>query len=182
MTDQTDPPHHPGEEPVMDRADLLTALVLLALGAAILWWSWAMPRLEVRRIHPLTVPGLVPGLLGGALMLCSAILGLRAWQRMRQDGGEGWRALARLMSSDAARRVAVLSALILTYTLVLVGLVPFWIATALFVFAAIAVFELVLTDQPRPLRAGLAWAAGQAVVVAVIVTLVFERGFLVRLP
>jgi putative tricarboxylic transport membrane protein len=182
MTDQTDPPQHAEEEPVMDRADLLTALVLFALGAAILWWSWTMPRLEMRRIHPLTVPGLVPGLLGGALMLCSAILGLRAWQRMRQGTREGWRALARLLSGDAARRVAVLSVLILTYTLVLIGLVPFWIATALFVFAAIAVFELVLTDQTRPLRAGLSWAAGQAFVVAVIVTLVFERGFLVRLP
>jgi hypothetical protein len=182
MTDQTEPPSPDAEEPVMDRADLLTALVLFALGTAILWWSWTMPRLEMRRIHPLTVPGLVPGLLGGALMLCSALLGLRAWQRMRQGGGEGWRALARLLASDGARRVAALSALILTYTLGLVGFVPFWLATALFVFSAIAVFELLLTDEPRPLRAGLLWAAGQAVVVAVAVTLVFERGFLVRLP
>ncbi len=182
MTDVTDPPPPPGEEPVMDRADLLTALVLFALGAAVLWWSWTMPRLEVRRIHPLTVPGLVPGLLGGALMICSAILGLRALQRMRQGSGEGWRALSRLLASDAARRVAVLSALILTYTLILVGLIPFWLATALFIFSAIAIFELLMTDQPRPLRAGLAWAVGQAIVVAVAVTLVFERGFLVRLP
>jgi hypothetical protein len=182
MSDQLATPQQPDEDPVMDRADLLAALALFTLGAAILWWSWSMPRLEMRRIHPLTVPGLVPGLLGGTLMLCSAILGLRAWQRMRKGTRAGWRALARVLSGDAARRVTVLSALILTYTLVLVGLVPFWVATALFVCAAIALFELVLTDQPRPLRAGFTWAAGQAIVVAVTVTLVFERGFLVRLP
>ena len=55
--------------PAMVRADLLTAIVFIVLAAAMLYGSWTMDRLEVRRIHPFTAPGVVPGLLSAALLL-----------------------------------------------------------------------------------------------------------------
>ena len=79
--------------------------------------------------------------------------------------------------------MATAFALVLVYTLVLVGWLPFWLATALFVFAFIAAFELAARRlRRRGPRRTLAWAAAVALVAGVAVVLVFERGFLVRLP
>ena len=59
----------PAEDATRARADLITAIVLLALGLAVFYFSWTMDRLEVRRISPATIPGLVPMILGAALAL-----------------------------------------------------------------------------------------------------------------
>ena len=90
--------------------------------------------------------------------------------------------LAAAVTSGAAGRVGMVLVLTLTYTLGLVGLVPFWLATGLFVFAFILVFEIWLAEPRRRLAQSLPWALGLAIATAAIVTLVFERAFLVRLP
>jgi len=163
----------------MARADLIAALVFIVLGAAVLYGSWTMPRLEARRIHPLTVPGLVPGLLSAALIICGVVLAVRAARTPAQDG---WRTLGAALVSQQAMRAGIVAVLALVYTLGLVGLLPFWGATALFVFAFILVFEIWLAEPRRTLMQSLPWAAGLAVFTAAAVTLVFERAFLVRLP
>ena len=163
----------------MVRADLIAAIAFIVLGALVLYGSWTMPRLEVRRIHPMTVPGLVPGILSIALLLCGGILALRA---LRTRAERGWTALGQVLVSEGARRVFVLLALILVYTLVLVDRVPFWAATALFVFAFVLTFEIWMTARERKPLVSVGWALGLAVVTSVTVTLVFERLFLVRLP
>ena len=165
--------------PAMVRADLLTAIVFIVLAAAMLYGSWTMDRLEVRRIHPFTAPGVVPGLLSAALLLCGIVLAIRS---LRLPAPGGWTSLAAAVTSGAAGRVGMVLVLTLTYTLGLVGLVPFWLATGLFVFAFILVFELWLAEPRRRLAQSLPWALGLAIATAAIVTLVFERAFLVRLP
>ena len=55
-------------------ADRLTSVVLFALGAAMLIGGYSMDRLEIRQIHPASIPGLVPMVLGASLMLCAALL------------------------------------------------------------------------------------------------------------
>lgn len=173
-------PQDPADRPRRNAADLLAGLLFAALGLAVLYGSWTMPRLEERGIHPLTVPGLVPGLLGLALLLCGGLLAAGAWRSGHL--GTGLAALLALARAPAAARLAAALALILGYTLVLVGWLPFWLATALFVFAFIACFEIWLAPATPPLGRTLAWAAGVALVTGVAVVLVFERGFLVRLP
>ena len=163
----------------MVRADLVAAIAFIVLGALVLYGSWTMPRLEARRIHPMTIPGLVPGILSIALLLCGGLLALRA---VRTRADNGWAALRQSLWSEGARRVLVLLALIFVYTLVLVDRIPFWAATALFVFAFILTFEVWLTSRERRPMVSLAWAFGLAMVASVSVTLVFERLFLVRLP
>jgi Tripartite tricarboxylate transporter TctB family len=161
-------------------ADLLSGLVFVALGLATLYGAWTMPRLENRGVHPLTVPGLVPGLLAVALILCGGLLAAKAW---RGPGlRPGLRALLALGRSREAARVGAVLALVLTYTLLLVGWLPFWLASALFVFGFIVTFEVALPSEPPVLGRTLAWAAAVALVSSAAVVLVFERAFLVRLP
>ena len=57
----------PGRRPRRNAADLLSGLLFVLVGLAVLYGSWTMPRLANRGIHPLTAPGLVPGVLALAL-------------------------------------------------------------------------------------------------------------------
>ncbi|WP_196260040.1 tripartite tricarboxylate transporter TctB family protein [Pelagibacterium limicola] len=168
------------DTPAAIKADLLAGMFFLVLGLVIAYLSWDMPRLETRRIHPATIPGLVPGLLGGALALCGFLLALSSARAAPL--ASGWKTFGHRFVGAEAKRVLALAGMVLVYSLGLIGWLPFWLATGLFVFVAIVAFEVWLNDAPAPLARSLIWAAVQAVIVAGAVTFVFERGFLVRLP
>src|ERR1700731_4684023 len=70
---------HP-EAVVGQRTDLLSAIGWMTLGMAILIGSVMMDRLEDQDINPYTIPGLLPGLLGIAMMILGALLALRSWR------------------------------------------------------------------------------------------------------
>tara|TARA_R110002020_G_scaffold192728_3_gene392913 strand:+ start:93 stop:650 length:558 start_codon:yes stop_codon:yes gene_type:complete len=167
------------EPPAMIKADLLAGLFFIVLSVATLVASWNMDRLTARRINPLTVPGLVPGILSAALLVCGLILAIRS---VRTSAPGGWHDLRQAIVSTAAQRAGAVLLLTLAYALVLVGLLPFWLATGLFVFVFIMVFETWLAAPRQPLLQTMPWAFGLAVATATLVTLVFERLFLVRLP
>jgi hypothetical protein len=163
----------------MARADLLMGVLFVVLGMAIFYASWTMPRLENRGVPPLTVPGLVPGGLSIGLTLCGLMLAIHAL-RLRVDGG--WRDFAELFRSRAAMRASSVIALVLIYALGLVGWLPFWAATTLFVFTFVIVFEVVLVEPAGSWKQSLPWAIGLALFTGVAVVLAFEQLFLVRLP
>ena len=147
------------DEAVTARADLLAAIVLVLLGIAVMYFSWTMNRLEARHIHPATIPGLVPLILGGALTLCGALLGVRA-ARLGRPGA--WAGLWQVVTSPHAVRAGVVLVMALVYTLILVGRMPFWLASMIFIFAFIVVFETVLA-QTKSLVRTLFWAATVAI-------------------
>ena len=166
----------------MVKADFVTGLAFLALGIAALIESLRMPRFETLAINPYTVPGIVPGLLGVVIAALGAMLALRA----ARSGG--WRvapALARLATlhrSEGAQRLALALALTFGYAAGLFGRLPFWLASALFVFAFIALFEWRAHIEAKARWRALAFAAGEAAVASAAVTLVFRYLFLVNLP
>lgn len=161
------------------RADLVIGVVLWLLGLAVVYGSWTMPRLEQRHIHPSTIPGLVPGLLGIGLVFCSAMLTLKA---LRTPAPGGWAGFFGIFPTLAGARVTALVVMVLIHTLGLVGRIPFWAAGALFIFSFICVFELWLTSNPKPWKSTLAWAVGIGLGAGIGIHYVFERIFLVRLP
>lgn len=167
------------EEAVRARADLITALVFVGLGIAIAYMSWTMDRLEVRRIQPATIPGLVPFFLGVFLTLCGGLLAWRSYRLSRPGSGAS---LLGLLVSWAAVRVYIVAVLAFVYTLGLVGRMPFWLASCLFIFSFIMLFETVFADEKQPLLRSLFWAVVVALVGGLGIFFVFERIFLVRLP
>jgi len=154
------------------KADLWFSLFLIALGAAAAVESWRMPRLEHLGINPMSVPGLTPGILGAILALLGLSLFLRSVLRRQESdqpdpaAREGW------------LRLAVTLGLCLLYAAVLLGWLPFWLATGLFVFAFVLAFSWLERGRLRALLA----AAMMSVVTPGAVTLLFARVFLVRLP
>ena len=160
----------------MARADLLTAVVLLALGLAMLRGGFVMDRLEIRSIHPLSIPGLVPMALGAALATCAVVLMAGAIEAGAMRGR-----LLSLAPRSALVRLALCLALTLAYPLVLIGRLDFWLATALFVTSFIALFEW-RARSPGAHALALGTAALQGVLVGLATAYVFEEFFLVRLP
>jgi Tripartite tricarboxylate transporter TctB family len=158
------------EERPSARVDFLSALAWIALGAVIVWASWTMDRLERHGATFYSFPGLVPGLLGAILLVLGMALAFRA---LRQGGLRAGAINPSLRQGWAGS--ALVLALCLGYAVGLVGRVPFWLATFLFVAAFIAVFEY-------PSRRRMASAPLYAAATAAAVTYLFEAVFLVRLP
>lgn len=155
-------------------ADRVAALVFFALGAAMAWGGYAMDRLEIRQIHPASIPGLVPMILGLALMVCAVMLALgasKAHDGPPRDPDVAWRDLF------------VALGLCCFYALGLVGSIPFAAATALFVAAFSGWFLWPPAEAGTAARLRIAVAVAVfGIVVAAATSALFRYGFLVRLP
>lgn len=166
--------------PGMVRADLVTGIVLTALGIAALIACLDMPRFEERQINPYTVPGLVPGMIAAIIILLGFSLTLRALKQ----GAVRLTPSSRPSSgaSGTGTRLVLTLSMTLLYAAGLVGRLPFWLATGLFVFAFVALLEWRQDRTPTARIRALTFAAVYAVAVATLVTFVFQEIFLVRLP
>jgi putative tricarboxylic transport membrane protein len=165
--------------PVSPRADLVTAAVLFAFGLAVLALSLRMPTFAEQSGTGLTAPGIVPGFHGTVIALLALVLGLRAVRRGALRGGGGAAGAGAPRREDALR-LGFAAALGTLYAGFLIGRLPFWLATALFVFAFTAGFEWRHGAAGR--RRRLLEAAAIALGTGWAVQLVFEELFLVRLP
>jgi len=169
------------------RADLATGAVLFALSIAIVYSAWSMDRLEARGIHPLSAPGLLPGILGLALAFCSVLLivqalrGLRTASFLPEHPGSSGGGLDE-DNPGAGFRLVSAAAICLVYALGLIGRMPYWLATALFVTFFIAFFEWESGASLSRRAIRLAWAMSLGLATALAVSYAFRELFLVRLP
>jgi Tripartite tricarboxylate transporter TctB family len=166
----------------MVKADFVTGLVLIALGITTVLASLAMPRFAELEVNPYTLPGLVPGALGLVILILGTALFVRAaraggWRLMDRAPHRGsWR------PDRGMRNLALAIMLCLAYAAGLVGRVPFWLATFLFMTLFVAAFEWPLARARAQRLRRVAFAVVFGAVVSAAVTLVFQEIFLVRLP
>jgi putative tricarboxylic transport membrane protein len=130
----------------------------------------------------MTAPGLTPGLLGLVVVLLAVALlarSLRAggWRLSRGESGA-----EPAQRRAAVRRVGLALLLTVGYAGGLVGRIPFWLATVLFVFLFVVAFEWRADATAAQRLRGLAVAALLAAATALCVRYLFEEIFLVRLP
>ena len=162
------------------RADLYGGLFWIALGSAIAVGSWRMDRLEHMGVSFYTAPGLVPGILGLLMILCGAVLAIRALG----DGALGSRQRPPvLLAADTLRRAGVTLLLSLGFAFALVGHgLPFPAAAAIFLFFQITILQYPERKAKDEVGRGLLAAALVAVGAAVVISVLFQEVFLVRLP
>jgi hypothetical protein len=171
------------------RRNFFEAVCWFVLGAVILVASWKMDRLQSQDINPYTIPGLLPGLLGIAMMLAAGLIAIRSVREraFTVQAPASMHASASSSVEPSSSRVQLVITLVLSVAFV-AGLLgrglPFWLAGALFVAALIAALQYVqckASAQPFGLR---------QIAVAIVVglgagggiTLLFQTLFLVRLP
>lgn len=175
----------------MRRADQVFSLVLILLGAYVTFEAWRMPRFEELNVQPMTAPGLTPALIGIVILVLGAVLLLQSLFASHPPSPGAGGSPRGATDAGAApaddegslivgyRRVLLVLASTFLYAAGLVGRLPFWLATGLFVFAFVYVFEV---GNGRPWGRRLLTAALLAVAVSGSVTWLFQEVFLVRLP
>ena len=166
----------------MTKADLITGLVLIVFSLVVIEESWRMPRLENLDVPLTSVPGLVPGLLGVVLLILGAALTLRSLIRGGHHLGITRENFARTLQLPGNVRLVVTLVLCVGYAGFMVGRLPYWLATGIFVFLFTGIFEWRRDADRRTRLRALAFAAFLAVVTTAVVTWVFESVFLVTLP
>lgn len=165
-------------------ADRITALVFFVLGGAMSYGGFVMDRLEIRHIHPASLPGLVPMILGGILMLCAVLLalGTRGQDVQQRDAPDNSPTDSPANSpANSWTGFAAAAGLSICYALVLVGWLPFWVASALYIAGFAGWFFWRDGSERRPIVTFLSVVI-YAVTMAVGISVLFRYGFLVRLP
>lgn len=162
----------------MSLADRLSAIVFFALGLAMLAGGWTMDRLEIRQIHPASIPGLVPIILGLLLALCAVLLFFTSFSKgATKDGGA-----PEVIPAGSWTRLALTAVLCTGYALGLVGWLSYFWATAVFTFAFSLIFSYPLDGKPKAKATAVAGALALGLGVALGSSVLFRELFLVRLP
>jgi putative tricarboxylic transport membrane protein len=168
-------------------ADRVGGLIWFVFGAAVVYGSWTMDRLESQNIPPVTAPGLVPGLLGAGIIAFALVLLLRSHAATAVAAPSADVAADGAMPAQEQtfhwQRGLLTLVLCLTYGAVLLGRgVHYGILTAAFLFLHILLVDETERVPARLTLRRLLTAAIMAPTVATVVTLVFQHVFLVRLP
>ena len=170
-------------DPKMVKKDFITSIVLIAFSLTVITMSYTMPRLERRGIDPFSAPGVVPGMIG-LVLLC---LGLVLFSRSVRNGG--YRVFSRETGSNgqrlhqgAAFRVFLTLFLSLVYAVGCLGRLGYYSCTALYIFTFICLFEFQSGKPFWHQKKMFLYAAIQALVASLLITVVFQYLFLVDLP
>ena len=155
----------------------LSRSVLCLLGLAMAWGGFEMDRLEIRRIHPASIPGLVPMILGVCMVICSIFLGLGTMSEPDSDAPKQEK-----MNRGNWFDFTFAAGWSIVFAVLLVGRVPFMAAAAVYiaVFAAWYLWPQ-QTEQAGRLKM-VSLVVLYAGLVAIGISALFQYGFLVRLP
>jgi hypothetical protein len=170
------------EEHNLPRADFITSFILIAFGSSVLITSLRMPRLQEQQVNPFSVPGLVPGLLGAIIGFLGLVLLLRSVRRKGYLLGVTSQTTRGFFSAETTRRFSLTILISVIYALGMLGRMPYPLATALYIFVFIVIFEYRRDQRFTAQWKRVAWAAFIAVVASAAVTGVFRYAFYVTLP
>jgi len=170
-------------DPGMTRKDFIASIVLIVFSMTIIVISYTMPRLERRGIDPLSAPGVVPGMIGVVLLCLALILfirsirngGYRIFQQSESPAGAH-------RQQGAVARVSLTLIISLIYAIGFLGHLNYSIGTGIFIFSFICLFEIKPGQAWRVRKKIILLACIQAVVASVLITLVFQKLFLIDLP
>lgn len=165
----------------MARADLVTSLVLIVLGLAVVEEAWRMPRYTEFGSSIWSAPGVVPGMIGLALALMGAALFVRARKEAAALSGD-----APPVDRAGWGRVAVAFGMCVLFAGVLVGRIPFPIAAFVFMASFMITFDIqanpgIIADRRR-LFFRVVMALALAALAAYAIATIFQDVFFVRLP
>jgi hypothetical protein len=169
----------PHEERLPPRTDLWIAAGFLVFSAAVLTLTLRMPTYTDQGGQIYTAPALVPSFYAAVIGILSLWLAARAIRAgALRPAGRG----EHRETGNSNARFALAAGLGVVFIAGLIGRMPFWLAATIFVTAFVAAFEWRPGLEPKARARRLAVAFAIGLCTGVLVTLVFERVFLVRLP
>jgi len=167
----------------MTKFDFITSIVLILFSIGIVYMSFQMPRFEHRGINPLSVPGIVPGLLGIIIGLLGLILFIRSIKKKGYNLNDFFsKKTIDWFCKPASIRLWLTILLTLGYTWGLIGKIAYPIATFIFIFLFIVIFEYESKEKTKKKTKQLLKAILTAATASILISIVFEYLFLIRLP
>jgi hypothetical protein len=170
------------QEKNMAKADFLTGIGLFLFSSAIVILSLQMPRYKGLGVEPYSVPGIVPGILGGILLISSIILLIRSIVRKGYRLGLSPQIIKNYMMDESTRNFLITLILCVVYGVFVLGRIPYALATGLFVFFFVLIFEFRPKESILSQKRTILFSFIEALFVSAGVTLVFRYLFLVDLP
>ena len=169
------------ERKVSPRGDLIQAVIWIAVGLGTFVESLRMDRLENQDINPYTIPGLLPGCLGIAIVFFSLLMLYRSISR-NALAAQDKTPLTPAIRHERNRMWTILF-LCVGFSCGLVGHgLPFWLAAAVFITITIGVLQFDQLKKNNSLQKGLFMASVIGLCAGISIMLIFQEFFLVRLP
>lgn len=169
-------------EKQMRKADFITSIVLIIFGITITTMAVRMPRLEEKGINPYTAPGVVPGILGIIILLLSLIMFIRTVRHSDYLPKFQKGSVQDLLKDEGTVRLLVSLGFCLLYALVLLGRIPYILATFIFTLGFILSFDLKFDKEEGSKKRIIIFAFIQAIISAAVISAAFQYLFLVDLP
>ena len=166
----------------MPKADFVVSILLMAFGVWIVIHSVEMPRFKELDADPLSVPGIVPGILGTVIFILSLVVFIRSLFRKGYQLGLNRQTLKNFFQDTSAQRMLLTIFICIVYGIFMIGRINYYPATFIFVLVFIILFQFRVGQGGTTRGKMLMFAALQAVLAAGIVGAVFRYLFLVDLP
>jgi hypothetical protein len=166
----------------MPRADFLASITLIAFGVWIVVRAIHMPRFEKFGANPFSVPGIVPAILGSIITVLSLIVFVRSIRKKGYRLGLNAAVLKNSSQNPSFKRMSVTCLVCVTYGLGLVGYINYYLATFLYVFAFLTLFQVDFSENLFMQRKTIIGSFTLAVLISGVVGAVFRYLFLVDLP
>jgi hypothetical protein len=170
------------EDRNMPKADFLASITLIAFGIWVAVHAFNMPRFENFGADPFSVPGIVPGILGTIISVLSLLVFIRSVRRKGYRLGLNAAVLKNTIQNPAFKRMSVTCLVCVTYGLGMVGYINYYLATFLYVFAFLILFQVDFSEKFFIQRKTIIGSFTQAVLISGVVGAVFRYLFLVDLP
>ena len=166
----------------MPKADFVISILLMCFGVWVVIHSFQMPRFKELGADPLSVPGIVPGILGTVLFVLSLVVFIRSLTRKGYRLGLNQQTLKNFWRDTSLRRMLVTIFICIVYGIFLIGRFNYYLATFIFVLIFLILFQFWQPENTTVRGKLLTLAILQALLTAGIVGTVFRYLFLVDLP
>ena len=166
----------------MPKADFVVSILLMCFAIWVVVHSLQMPRFQELGADPLSVPGIVPGIIGSIIFLLSLTVFIRAIRRNGYRLGISRRSLTDFIRDAGIRRMLLTTFICMVYGLAMIGNMNYYLATFLFVLFFLLLFQFRPGESATAGRKLLLYSVVQAALTAGIVGAVFRYLFLVDLP
>ena len=166
----------------MPKADFAVSILLMCFGVWVVIHSFQMPRFKELGADPLSVPGIVPGILGTVIFVLSLIVFIRSLTRKGYRLGLNRQTLNNFLRDTSLLRMILTIFICIVYGIFMVGRLNYYLATFIFVLIFLVFFQFRHSEDTTVRAKLLTLAVLQALLTAGIVGAVFRYLFLVDLP
>ena len=166
----------------MPKADFAVSILLMCFGVWVVIHSFQMPRFKELSADPMSVPGIVPGILGTVIFILSLVVFVRSLVRKGYRLGLNRQTLNNFLLDTSLQRMLLTIFICIIYGIFMVGRLNYYLATFIFVLIFLILFQFRHSEDTTVRGKLLTLAVLQALLTAGIVGAVFRYLFLVDLP